>query len=182
MATANQRHVVHHPDGGWAVKNAGGKKATSRHQTQAQAQARAMEILSHDGGGQMVTHRRDGNISQSDTVYPTFVDWSLLSPQGHVLFYIALCPYSTAKDIARAIGHTERQIWSIIRSLKAGGMISLRKNGRRHHFTVNLDAPLLHPTVKGLSLRSVIEGAIKHHGENPDICEQIQDATVPVEA
>src|SRR3972149_11454636 len=93
-------------------------RGSSRHQTQAHAQTQAEEMLSHDGGWEAVTHRRNGSIRQSDTVYPAEVDWSLLSPQGHVLFYIALCPDSTTKDIARALGHTERQIWSIIQNLR----------------------------------------------------------------
>lgn len=175
MATSNQRHVVQHPDGGWAVKKPHSVRISSRHTTQDQAQTRGKEILSHGGGGELVTHRQDGSIRQSDTVYPVFVDWSLLSPQGHVLFYIALCPDSSAKDVARAVGRTERQIWSTIRNLKEGGMLRLRKNGRRHHFTINFDAPFLHPTIAGLSLRSVMEGAVEQaRGNSPDICEQIQ--------
>ena len=175
MATSNQRHVVQHPQGGWAVKKPHAERASSRHETQVQAQTRATEILSHDGGGETVTHRRDGSIRQSETVYPAEVDWSLLSPQGHVLFYIALCPDSTTKDIARAIGHTERQIWNIIQNLKKGGMLHLRRKERRHHYTINFDAPLLHPTIEGLSLRSLMEGAVEQvRSEAPDICEQIQ--------
>ncbi|MEX0683565.1 MAG: DUF2188 domain-containing protein [Dehalococcoidia bacterium] len=174
MATSNQRHVVHHPDGGWAVRKPHGGRVSSRHQTQAQAQTRATEILSHGGGGEAVTHRRDGTIRQSDTILPAAVDWSLLSPQGHALFYIALCPDSTATDIARAIGLTERQMWSIIQRLKGGGMLHLRKNGRRHHFTIDLDAPLLHPTIRGLTLRTVVEPLVDQaQREGTDICERV---------
>jgi hypothetical protein len=175
VATSNQRHVVQHPHGGWAVRKPHAERVSSRHETQAQAQTRAKEILSHGGGGEAVTHRRDGSIRQSDTVYPAVVDWSLLSPQGHVLFYIALCPDSTTKDIARAIGHTERQIWSIIQSLRRGGMLRLRKKGRRHHYSIDLDAPLLHPTIAGLTLRPVMEQAVEQvRSEAPDICEEIK--------
>ena len=173
MTTSNQRHVVQHPQGGWAVKKPHAERASSRHQTQAQAQTRANEILSHSGGGETVTHRRDGSIRQSDTVCPAVVDWSLLSPQGHVLFYIALCPDSTAKGIARAIGHTERQIWSIIRNLRSGGMLRLRKKGRRHHYSIDLDAPLLHPTITGLTLRPVVEPLVEQARREPtDICQE----------
>ncbi len=174
MAELNQRHVVHHPDGGWAVKKPNSLRASSRHETQVLAEVRAKEILSHGGGGEAVIHRRDGAIRDSVTVESVSVDWSLLSPQGHVLFYIALCPDSTTKDIARAIGHTERQIWSIIRNLKAGGMLHLRKNGRRHHYAINFEGPLLHPTIEGLSLRSLMEGAVEQaRSENPNVCEEI---------
>lgn len=175
MDPPNQRHVVHHPDGGWAVKKPHSPRASSRHSTQAQAQERAKEILSRSGGGEAVTHGIDGDIRQSDTVHQAAVDWSVLSPQGHVLFYVALCPDSSAKDIARAIGHTDRQIWNIIRDLKKGGMLHIRKNGRREQFRINLDAPLLHPTIEGLSLRSVIEGTVDEvRSQTPDICEEVQ--------
>jgi hypothetical protein len=175
VITSNQRHVVHHPDGGWAVRKPHSPRSSSRHSTQAQAETRAKEILSHSGGGEAVTHGVDGSIRQSDTVSPAAVDWSLLSPQGHVLFYIALCPDSTTKSIARAIGRTERQTWSNIQNLKEGGMLQLRKNGRRHHFTINFDAPLLHPTIEDLSLRSLMEAAVEQmRSESPDICRQIQ--------
>jgi len=174
MATSSQRHVVHHPDGGWAVTKPHAVRVSSRHSSQAQAQTRAKEILSHGGGGEAVTHGLDGSIRQSDTISPAAVDWSLLSPQGHVLFYVALCPDSSTKDIARAIGHTERQIWSMIRNLKDSGMLHLRTRGRRHHFTVNYNAPLLHPTIEDLSLRSLMEGAVEElRSDAPDICEQL---------
>ncbi len=166
---------MHHSAGGWAVRRPNSPRASSRHQTQAQAQTRAKEILSHGGGGEAVTHKRDGSIRQSDTVHPAAVDWSLLSPQGHVLFYIALCPDCTTKNMARAIGHTERQIWSIIQNLKEGGMLHLRKNGRSHQFAINFDAPLLHPTIEDLSLRSLMEGAVEQvRTEAPNICGQLQ--------
>ena len=175
MVKLKQRHVAHHPDGGWAVKKPHAERASSRHSTQAGAQTRAKEILSHGGGGEAVTHGLDGNIRQSNTVAPAVVDWSLLSPQGHVLFYIALCPGSTATDIARAIGHSERQIRSMIRSLKDGGMLRHRTNARRHHYTINFDAPLLHPTIEGMSLRSLMESAVEQvHTDAPDFCEQLQ--------
>jgi DNA-binding transcriptional ArsR family regulator len=164
--------VVQHPDGGWAVTKKDSSRASSRHTTQAEAQTRAKEVLAHAGGGEAVTHRTDGSVRQSDTVYPALVDWSLLTPQGHVLFYIALCPDSTAGDIARAIGHSERQIRSIIKNLKDGGMLYLRRSGRRHYFKVNFDGPLLHPTIEGLSLRSLLKGVIvEARAEHMDVCQ-----------
>jgi Uncharacterized protein conserved in bacteria (DUF2188) len=167
----NQRHIVHHPHGGWAVTKQNASRASSRHSTQAEAQTRAKEVLSHGGGGEAVTHGRDGSVRQSDTVYPAVVDWSLLTPQGHVLFYIALCPDSTTKDIARAVGRSERQIRTMIKSLKEGGMLHLRMNGRRHHFRVNFEGPLLHPTIQGLSLRSMMKGIITEaRADGLDVC------------
>ena len=172
LATSNQRHIVHHPDGGWAVRKPHAERVSSRHDTQAQAQTRAKEILSHGGGGEAVTHGRNGDIRQSDTIQPATVDWSILSPQGRVLFYLALCPDSTTKSIARAIGHTERNIWSIIQSLRERGMLQIRRVGRRHHYTIDLDAPLLHPTIHGLTIRPVLEAISSQEQEGSEgICE-----------
>jgi Uncharacterized protein conserved in bacteria (DUF2188) len=168
MATLNQRHIEQHPHGGWTVTKPHALHASSRHSTQAQAQTRAKEILSHTGGGEAVTHGRDGQIRDSDTVQPATADWSLLSPQGRVLFYIAACPGSTVEGIAHAAGYSQRSVWGIIQSLKRAGMLHLRKTRRRHHYAVNLDAPLLHPTIQGLTIRPLMTGIIRQARESTD--------------
>ena len=66
----NERHVVRNPDGGWDVKKPGASRASSHHETQAEAEIRAKDILSNDGGGEAVIHGRDGKIRDSDTVPP----------------------------------------------------------------------------------------------------------------
>ena len=149
MTTSNQRHIVQHPDGGWAVRKPHALHASSRHSTQAQAHTRAQEILSHDGGGEAVTHGRDGQIRNSDTVQPATADWSLLSPQGRVLFYIALCPGSTIKTMARAVGHSERSVWSIVQSLRRGGMLRLRKRGAAQSLFYQFGCPAASPDYSG---------------------------------
>lgn len=65
-----RRHVVPNPEGGWDVKKPGAERASSHHDTQADAEARAKEILGNVGGGEAVTHRRSGEIRDSDTVPP----------------------------------------------------------------------------------------------------------------
>lgn len=70
MPKTNQRHVVRNPDGGWDIKKPGSSRASSHHPTQAEAEARAKEIVARDGGGEVVIHRPDGTIRDSDTVPP----------------------------------------------------------------------------------------------------------------
>ncbi len=67
---ANRRHVVPNPDGGWDVKAPGAERASSHHPTQAEAEARAKEIVGNAGGGEVVVHRPTGQIRDSDTVPP----------------------------------------------------------------------------------------------------------------
>jgi hypothetical protein len=66
----NQRHVVPNRGGGWDVKKPGASRASSHHDTQAEAEARAKEILARSGGGEAVIHGQDGRIRDSDTVPP----------------------------------------------------------------------------------------------------------------
>lgn len=67
---SQSRHVVPNPAGGWDVKQPGADRASSHHDTQSDAEARAKEILSRSGGGEAVIHSRDGSIRDSDTVAP----------------------------------------------------------------------------------------------------------------
>jgi hypothetical protein len=65
-----RRHVVPNPKGGWDVEKPGADRASSRHNTQADAEHRAKEIVRNAGGGEVVIHRPDGTIRDSDTVAP----------------------------------------------------------------------------------------------------------------
>jgi hypothetical protein len=84
------------------------------------------------------------------------IDWSLLSAHGRVLFYIAICPSCSVEEIATALDLTERSVRGVIRELRLKGMVHVTRHGRRHRYRVNLDAPLLHPTIKGMTLRPVL--------------------------
>lgn len=92
------------------------------------------------------------------------IDWSLLSSQGRVLFYIALCPGCGLKEIAHALGLTERTAWAIMRTLRDSGMIKVDRVGRKHSYRINLDAPLFVPSVSGFSLRDVLGTLVKDNG------------------
>ncbi len=99
-------------------------------------------------------------------------NWSLLSAQGRVLFYVAVCPDSPVEEIARNLDLTERAVWGVVRDLRHHGMIHLRKRGRRHHYVVNLDAPFLHPTIRGITLRPVLGAlAARAFNERPEVCD-----------
>ena len=65
-----EQHVVPNPSGGWDVKKPGAPRASSHHNTQAEAEARAKEILRNAGGGEVVIHNRQGRIRDSDTIAP----------------------------------------------------------------------------------------------------------------
>lgn len=95
------------------------------------------------------------------------LNWTLLSAQGRVLFYIAMCPACTVQEIAVALDLTERAVRFVLRSLRAQNMVQVQRLNRRHHYRVNLDAPLLHPTIEGMTLRPVL-GRLVAQAERED--------------
>jgi uncharacterized protein YdaT len=59
------QHVVPHEDG-WAIRGEGNQRVTSVHDTQREAADRAREIARNQGS-EVVIHRRDGTIRDSDS-------------------------------------------------------------------------------------------------------------------
>ncbi len=64
-----QRWVVQDGDD-WVVRRPGAERASSRHDTQHEANERTAEILRNAGGGERVTQGRDGRIRSKDTIPP----------------------------------------------------------------------------------------------------------------
>ena len=70
MSNPNNRHVVPTPDERWGVRAPNGERLSAKADTQAEAIALAREIVGNAGGGEVVIHRPDGTIRDSDTVHP----------------------------------------------------------------------------------------------------------------
>lgn len=67
--TGERRHITQRPDGKWQDKREGAKRAGSLHDTQAAAEAAAKaRLAAKPGGGEVITHRPDGRIRDSDTI------------------------------------------------------------------------------------------------------------------
>jgi DNA-binding Lrp family transcriptional regulator len=70
--------------------------------------------------------------------------WDFLTNHALVLIHVIDHPRSTLRDIAAAVGITERAALSIVRALEEDGMISRQKEGRRNRYWVNIGALLRH--------------------------------------
>lgn len=68
--SGNRRTVSPNSDGGWDVNKPGASRASSHHDTQADAQAAGRRYLRNEGGGELSTQGRDGRIRDKDTVPP----------------------------------------------------------------------------------------------------------------
>lgn len=64
----NDRNIFRRGDGMWVNKRQGNGRASSAHDTQKQAEDAAREMLKNSGGGELITHGRDGKIRSKDTI------------------------------------------------------------------------------------------------------------------
>lgn len=71
--------------------------------------------------------------------------WTFLSHHGHVLLCIARNPDVRLREIAAAVGITERAVQTIVNDLVTEGYVVRTRIGRRNHYDVVLDAGLRHP-------------------------------------
>lgn len=89
--------------------------------------------------------------------------WYLVSSHGAVLFYIAVHPGCTIRQIADDMALTQRTVWGLIGDLRRADMLHVERQGRRHHYTVDLDADFRHPIIKGFSLRVILGELVARH-------------------
>lgn len=68
--------------------------------------------------------------------------WGFLTNHALVLIHVYEHPRSTLREIAQAVGITERAALSILRQMEEDDCVSRTKVGRRNHYTVNLHAVL----------------------------------------
>ncbi len=80
----------------------------------------------------------------------------IFSNHGLVLLFVAAHPEARERDIAGAIGITERSTTRIVSDLAAAGYIDRQRTGRRNLYRVNLEVPLLHPLWKGRTVRDFL--------------------------
>lgn len=68
MSKPQDRTVSRRADGKWANKRNDASRVSSLHDTQAEANAAAKEMLQNQGGGERTTLGRDGKIVSKDTI------------------------------------------------------------------------------------------------------------------
>jgi DNA-binding Lrp family transcriptional regulator len=70
--------------------------------------------------------------------------WTFLSNHGHVLVCLARNPDARVRDVAAAVGITERAVQNILGDLEDGGVLTRERVGRRNHYELHFDVPLRH--------------------------------------
>ncbi len=71
--------------------------------------------------------------------------WTFLTNHAHVLLCVAAEPDARLRDVADAVGITERAVQHIVADLAAAGVLERTREGRRNRYTLHPEAPLRHP-------------------------------------
>jgi DNA-binding MarR family transcriptional regulator len=71
--------------------------------------------------------------------------WTFLSNHGHILVHVSRNPDSKVREIADAVGISERSALSILSDLEKGGYLTVERTGRRNSYRVNTNMKFRHP-------------------------------------
>ncbi len=72
-------------------------------------------------------------------------EWKFLTNHAHVLLCVAHEPQIRLREIADAVGITERAAHRIIAELEQGGFIARERRDRRNHYLFFPEAVMRHP-------------------------------------
>lgn len=92
---------------------------------------------------------------QSSPVAPA--RWDFLTNHAHVLMCVAHDPGIRLRDIAAAVGITERGAHRILTQLIEEGYVLRERQGRRNRYEVVAGRPLRHPLVQEREVGELLE-------------------------
>jgi DNA-binding MarR family transcriptional regulator len=83
--------------------------------------------------------------------------WTFLSNHAHVLIYVLQTPDARIRDIADAVGITERFAHAVITDLVNAGYLTVERQGRRNVYSVNESLSFRHPLESHVQVRELLE-------------------------
>ena len=83
--------------------------------------------------------------------------WTFLTNHSHVLLCLAKTPSIRIRDLALAVGITERAVQRIIAELIADGYVERLKDGRRNVYQIKGNKPLKHPVESHKNVEDLIQ-------------------------
>ena len=84
-------------------------------------------------------------------------EWSFLTRHGRALLCIAADPGVRLRDIAAALGVTERSAFAIVTDLADSGYVVKQREGRRNRYAVRRDLPLPEMTLHERTIGEVLD-------------------------
>jgi DNA-binding IclR family transcriptional regulator len=83
--------------------------------------------------------------------------WTLLTNHAQVLVAIARDPGIRLRDIATALGITERRAYAIVTELTEAGYVAKHKDGRRNRYQIQAHLPLPGPAGQRATIGALLD-------------------------
>src|SRR3712207_214985 len=84
-------------------------------------------------------------------------DWTFFTNHTHVILCLARDPGARLRDVADAVGITERATQRIVAELEEGGYLRRIRDGRRNRYELHPEISLRHPLERDHSIGEVLE-------------------------
>lgn len=86
--------------------------------------------------------------------------WDFLTNHAHVLLCISRDSGIRLRDIAAAVGITERSAHKVLSELVQDGYVLSERRGRRNRYKVKPEQPLRHPLVREREVGELLEALL----------------------
>jgi len=83
--------------------------------------------------------------------------WTFITNHAAVLTLLNREEHLTSREIALALGITERSVIRIIKDLETDGDVTKRKEGRENRYTVDKDLPLRREDQQEIQVRKLLQ-------------------------
>lgn len=93
--------------------------------------------------------------------------WGLLSNHALVLIHVVEHPRSTLRQIADAVGVTDRAAHTLLRAIEDDGVIARRREGRHNVYSVNIESLMAHRSYGRFSIGQIAAALLALSGRDP---------------
>jgi DNA-binding MarR family transcriptional regulator len=83
--------------------------------------------------------------------------WRFVTNHTQVLLAIARNPDIRTREIAEAVGITERAAQRIVADLTEAGYVETTRVGRRNHYSINRDVTMRHPAQRNHEIGGLLD-------------------------
>ncbi len=83
--------------------------------------------------------------------------WTFLTNHTHLLVVLRREPNARIRDLADAVGITQRAVQRILAELVADGILKVRKEGRRNAYRIQRRSRLRHPLESKHTIGEVLD-------------------------
>jgi DNA-binding Lrp family transcriptional regulator len=92
-------------------------------------------------------------------------EWTFFTNHTHVLVFLSARGDAPLREVAEAIGITERAVQRIVLELERVGVLVRQRVGRRNHYSLKVDQPLRHPLERHCTIGQVLEAVLRDYPE-----------------